>query len=91
LAGDVSIGEPHDEAMLGRVILVLVLCHKTFPGIIICLALWEQTGERMAVSFSNQTHRHTCTKFFLALIRECSRALYLGMAMENLEFTIAMY
>ena len=41
LTNDVSVGEPHDEAVFGSVVLVLVLRHETFPGEIVRLALWE--------------------------------------------------
>ena len=41
LAYDVGIGEPYDQAMFGRVVLVLVLSHKTLAGIIVRLPLYR--------------------------------------------------
>ena len=39
MVSDVLVGNPHNHAVLGRVVLVLVLNHKTFAGIVVGLAL----------------------------------------------------
>ena len=39
LAGDVLVGRAHDHAVLGGVVFILVLDHKTLAGIVVGLAL----------------------------------------------------
>ena len=41
LADDVSIREPDDEPILGSVVLVLVLRHKTLPSKVVRPPLWR--------------------------------------------------
>lgn len=41
LADDISICEPDNEAVLGRVVLVLILRHETLPGKVVRLPLWR--------------------------------------------------
>ena len=41
LTDDVSVREPDDETILGSVVLVLVLRHKTLPGKIVSPPLWR--------------------------------------------------
>ena len=41
LTDDVSVCEPDDETILGSVVLVLILCHKTLPGKVVSPPLWR--------------------------------------------------
>lgn len=41
LAYDIRVGEPDNHAVLGCVVLVLVLSHKTLAGAVVCLTLYE--------------------------------------------------
>ena len=51
LADDISIREPHSEAVLGSVVLVLILRHETLPGIVVRLPLWRISSHGIITKF----------------------------------------
>jgi len=57
LAYDIFVGEPHNQPVLGRIVLVAILNDETFPRIVIRLALCEidNTGQLSGISIQHSS------------------------------------
>ena len=69
LAADVPIGEPHDNAVLGRVVLILILNDQALPSKVVSLPLCQKQsiiyiGQyiKLRVHLVRVKHHYSCVK-----------------------------